>query len=105
MATTDDGRTIDLSRDEPGRRYLATVDGKVVGEAEFMLTPDLIVFTHTEISGAFEGQGVGSALVRWALDDARARGYQVVPSCPFVRAFIGRHSQEYGDLVRRSASA
>jgi predicted GNAT family acetyltransferase len=101
MTTTADGRTIDLIRDEPGRRYRAFIDGDVVGEAEFLLTPELVVFTHTTVSPALEGQGVGSALISWALDDARARGYSVLPSCPFVRAFIGRHEQEYADLMYR----
>jgi uncharacterized protein len=104
MTTTADGRRIDLTRDEPSRHYRASVDGTVIGEAEFLLTPELVVFTHTEIDPSFEGQGVGSALVRWALDDVRTHGYRVVPSCPFVRAYIGRHQQEYGDLVYRNGS-
>jgi hypothetical protein len=99
MTSTSDGRLIDLARDEKGRRYRASVDGEVIGEAEFLLTPELVVFTHTEIDPLFEGQGVGSVLIRWALDDARTRGYVVLPSCPFVRAFITRHPDEYADLV------
>jgi uncharacterized protein len=102
MTTTADGRLIDLTRDEKGRRYLATVEGNVIGEAEFLLTPDLVVFTHTEIDPTFEGQGVGSALVSWALDDARRKGYAVLPTCPFVSSYIGRHADEYADLVYRS---
>jgi predicted GNAT family acetyltransferase len=47
-----------------------------------------------------EGSGVGSALVAGALDDIRSRGLRVVPLCPFVAAFIRRHS-EYADLVAR----
>jgi predicted GNAT family acetyltransferase len=105
MTTTSDGRMIDLTRDEKGRRYLATVDGTVIGEAEFLLTPELVVFTHTEISSRFEGQGVGSVLIRWALEDARSRGYLVLPSCPFVRAFVGRHQDEYEDLIYHSPIA
>jgi predicted GNAT family acetyltransferase len=102
MTTTADGRLIDLIRDEQGRRYRASVEGTMIGEAEFLLTPDLIVFTHTEIDPAFAGQGVGSALVRWALADARNRGYSVVASCPFVRTYVERHQDEYADLVHTS---
>lgn len=102
MTTTADGRVIDLTRDERGRRYVATVEGTVIGEAEFLLTPELVVFTHTEIDPTFEGQGVGSVLIRWALEDTRSRGYSVLPTCPFVRSYIGRHSEEYADLVYHS---
>jgi hypothetical protein len=105
MVTTADGRTIDLVRDLEGRRYRASVGGAVIADAEFLLTPELVVFTHTEVDPSFEGQGVGSALIRWALDDARTNGYAVLPSCPFVRSFIGRHADEYADLVYHAPDA
>jgi predicted GNAT family acetyltransferase len=101
MGSTKDGRTIEIARDTDRRRYRAVVDGEVAAEAEFLLTPDLMVFTHTEVRPAFEGQGVGSALIRWALDDARADGYSVLPTCPFVRGFIERNADEYADLVHQ----
>ena len=65
----------------------------------YRLTDGAIVFTHTEVPKALEGHGVGNALVRFALDSARARGLTVVPLCPFVAAFIRRHA-EYADLIR-----
>ena len=101
MATTTDGRMIDVVRDEPRHRYLATIEGLVIGEAEFVLTPGLMVFTHTRIDPSLEGQGVGSVLVRWALQDARDRGCAVRASCPFVRSFLERHAEQYADLVDR----
>lgn len=102
MVTTADGRLIEFSRDTQNRRYRATVDGHVVGEAEFLLTPELVVFTHTETDPGFEGQGIGSALVRWALDDVRGQGYSVLPTCPFVRGYVERHADEYADLLYRA---
>ena len=45
-----------------------------------------------------EGHGVGSKLIRGALDAARDRGLKVVPQCPFVKAYIDRHA-EYRDLL------
>jgi predicted GNAT family acetyltransferase len=33
-----------------------------------------------------------------ALDDARRRGFHVVPICPFVEDYVRRHP-EYGDLL------
>lgn len=56
------------------------------------------VLIHTEVPEALEGQGVGSALVRGALDRLRAEGQAVVPQCSFVARYIERHP-EYGDLV------
>jgi predicted GNAT family acetyltransferase len=55
-------------------------------------------FVHTEIDSRFEGQGLGSILIRGALDSVKARGVMVLPYCPFVKHFISTHA-EYLDLV------
>jgi uncharacterized protein len=77
-------------------------DGKVAGIAAYQLYPGEILFTHTEIDEAYEGKGLGSVLVRHALDSARERGLAVLPLCPFVRGWISRHD-DYLDLVPESA--
>ena len=101
-STTRDGRPVELTRDDEQKRYTASVEGRVAALAEFIPTAELVVFTHTETDPSFEGQGVASELVRWALDDVRARGRAVLPLCPFVKAYIGKHPDEYGDLVYTS---
>ncbi|HKP15006.1 MAG TPA: GNAT family N-acetyltransferase [Gemmatimonadaceae bacterium] len=53
---------------------------------------------HTEVPDAAEGQGYGAALAVAALDFARSEGKRVIPSCPYVAAYIGRHPS-YADLV------
>jgi len=86
--------------DVPERsRFEIHVDGRLAGFAQYRSKPGLLVFTHTEIDDAFEGRGLGSTLVRAALDTARRRGVAVRPDCPFVRASIARHPDEYLDLV------
>jgi hypothetical protein len=94
------GMTQDVTvADAPGRnRYEATVDGRLAGFAEYLTTSPLTVFTHTEVEPAYEGQGVGSALARYALDDMRAHDRHVLPLCPFVKEWIGRHP-DYADLI------
>jgi uncharacterized protein len=60
---------------------------------------------HTEVAEKFGGRGLASALIRSALDTVRERGGQVLPYCPFVKAFIQKHP-DYADLVppaRRAA--
>lgn len=80
-------------------RYEGWSGDTLAGFAEYRLVGDRIVFTHTEVDDAFGGQGVGSAIAAWALDDVRARGQlRVVPRCPFIRGWIERHPA-YADLV------
>jgi uncharacterized protein len=84
-------------------RFEIHVGGKLAGFAQYRAERDadgpLLVFTHTEVDDAYEGRGLGSTLVRAALDAARARGAGIRPRCPFVAAFVERHP-EYADLVR-----
>jgi uncharacterized protein len=85
------------------RRYEIHLDGELVGISAYVPRPDRLIFTHTEVDEALEGQGMGSRLARGALDDARARGLRVTPRCPFIAAYIRRH-QEYQDLVELPSS-
>src|SRR3954447_2058323 len=82
-------------RDNPERhRFEADLGDGSVAVAEYTLPAGKIMFTHTEVPPAHEGQGIGSALIRFALASARQRGLQVVPICPFFAAYIKNHSEE-----------
>lgn len=78
-------------------RYELDVGGEIA-VAVYQMRDGQRVFTHTEVPKSLSGQGVGSALARGALDDARARGMTVVPLCSFIAGYIKRHP-EYQDLV------
>lgn len=79
-------------------RYEVRVDGQLAGFAQYRDRPGLLAFIHTEVDPAFEGKGVGSALAKAALDDARTQAVAVLPFCPFINEYIRRHPQ-YTDLV------
>src|SRR4051812_118897 len=80
------------------QRYEVHADGELAGFTTSPRRGERIALNHTEILEAFEGKGVGSALVARTLDDLRARGLEVLPFCPFVRGYIQRHP-DYLDLV------
>ncbi|HEY0486948.1 MAG TPA: GNAT family N-acetyltransferase [Mycobacteriales bacterium] len=80
-------------------RYEAYVGDVLAGFSQYTTSDGAIVFTHTEVEPEFEGEGIGSTLVRDALDDVRRRGLKVVPRCEFVAKYLERHADEYGDLV------
>ena len=79
-------------------RYEARVDGAFAGVSQYELIDETIVFLHTVVAEEYEGQGVGGAIARYALEDARARGLRVRPLCPYIRGWIERHP-EYVDVV------
>lgn len=82
------------------RRYEAVRDGTTVGYAAYQRTDQLVVFTHTEVDGPLEGQGIGGRLVQGALDHVRGLGLAVLPICPFVQSWMVRHP-DYHDLDYR----
>jgi predicted GNAT family acetyltransferase len=85
--------------DNPAKhRYEAHADGELAGFITYRERPDAIELVHTEVLDEFEGHGVGSGLVQRTLDDIRGRGLALIPTCPFVKAYLERHP-EYQDLV------
>ena len=76
----------------------SALDGELAGFALYVRRGGRVYFVHTEIDPGHEGEGLGSALAKGALDAERALGEPVVPLCPFIRGYIDRHP-EYADLV------
>ncbi|MGW8202746.1 GNAT family N-acetyltransferase [Sphingomonas bisphenolicum] len=93
--------TGDVRNNEAEGRYELAVDGQLA-IAAYDRREGALVFTHTQVPDALEGQGVGSRLVKAALADARARNLKVVPLCEFVAAYIERHPEEQ-DLLALDA--
>lgn len=81
---------------DAGRYELSTPHGKAF--AEYRPAGSAVMFTHTEVPEELEGQGIGSRLVKAALEDVKAQGRKVIPMCPFVASYIGEH-HEYLELV------
>jgi uncharacterized protein len=82
-------------------RYEIVRDGRVVGIAEYADRGEVLVFHHTVIDAALRGGGLGAQLVKAALDDVRARGRRIVPTCWYVAEFVELHP-DYGNLVATS---
>ena len=83
---------------EDAGRFEVRVDGELAGFADYSRRGSALAFTHTVVDPAFEGRGLGSLLVRGALEAARAQGAAVLPFCPFVRSWLERHPDQL-DLV------
>ncbi len=83
-------------------RYVLKRGDRVVGETYYEIGPrGELVFTHTEIDEELQERGLGSQLVRGALDDVRtSTDAKVVAKCPFVFKFIQTHTG-YQDLTSR----
>jgi uncharacterized protein len=78
-------------------RFELEVEGHLAA-AYYERSGNVITFVHTDVPPELGGKGVGSTLVRGALDQVRAEGLKVVAQCPFVKAWIGKNPA-YADLL------
>jgi hypothetical protein len=94
--------TILITRSENGTkgRYEAvidTLDGS--GELTYSrMSATRIIADHTGVADGLRGRGVGKALVKRLIEDARSEGFRIVPLCPFVKAQYQRHP-EWSDVM------
>jgi len=88
----------DTVRDNSAKsRFELDADGHTA-VVNYRRSPGVIAFTHTEVPPELRGGGIASRLIRGALEAARAEGLKVVPTCPFVAGYIGKHP-EFADLL------
>ncbi|EEI17896.1 GNAT family N-acetyltransferase [Corynebacterium lipophiloflavum] len=91
------GQTVKLN--EGQSRYEIIVDDKVAGYAAFRDTDEGVRdFNHTVVQPEFRGQGLSTPLIQQALDDTRAAGKQIIPTCSAVARFLSKN-EGYRDLV------
>jgi len=73
-------------------RFELTINGEMA-ELEYHVIKDTMVFTHTLVPTALEGQGVGNKLVKTGLDYARESGMKIRSTCWFVSLYLKRHPE------------
>jgi predicted GNAT family acetyltransferase len=94
---TGDQPSLDLHHDPTAHRFSTRLEGHDA-ELVYALRDGRMVIEHTGVPEAIGGRGVAAALVKAALEHARAQGWRVVPACSYSAAYVQRHP-EYADLV------
>lgn len=88
-----------LIHDAEARRFRLPLDGG--GDAYIAYTErdaGTLDLRHTEVPPAARGNGVASDLLERVLAHVRDEGLRIVPSCPFVAAYLRKHP-EHASLV------
>ena len=88
----------DVVNNTTKHRYELAVDGHIAA-TYYTIAGRVITFVHTEVPPELGGKGIGSRLIKGALDQVRADGLKVIAQCPFVKAFIDKHP-DYADLLK-----
>ncbi|QIP00683.1 GNAT family N-acetyltransferase [Bradyrhizobium symbiodeficiens] len=85
-------------RDNRDRSRFELDVGSDVAFANYRLTPTAVIITHTETPHALRGRGIGSELVKGALELIRRDGKKVIAGCGFVVDYLEQHPED-ADLV------
>ena len=88
----------DIVNNKAQQRYELAVEGHIAA-TYYKVEGKIITFIHTEVPPELGGKGIGSKLIRGALDQVRADGFRVIAQCPFVEAFIEKNA-DYQDLLK-----
>lgn len=85
-------RNISFDHDSDKHRYTIKVDGENAGHADYALVREGVRdFHHTVVDPEFQGQGLSSPLIKYALDDTAEEGMTIVPSCSAVARFLSKN--------------
>ena len=84
-------------------RYTLTLDGQVIGYAQYTDTGTQRVFTHTVVEPEFGGRGFATQLVDAAIADTRASDKRIVGQCSMVAKWLTKHP-ELDEFVDAQAS-
>jgi predicted GNAT family acetyltransferase len=87
-----------VSNNPAHHRYELKVDGHIAA-TYYKIADGVITFIHTEVPPELGGKGIGSKLLKGALDQVRADGLNVIAECAFEKAYIEKHF-EYADLLK-----
>ncbi len=90
--------THQFSNNKTKQRFELLVDGHV-SIIEYTISGKDIYLTHTEVPPVLEGKGVGTELVKMALENIKSTGMTLVPLCHFVAIYVKRHP-EWNDIVK-----
>ncbi len=85
----------EIIKNEAEQRFELHV-GDHMAMVEYNQNEKTIIFSHTEVPPELEGQGIGSKLAKHVLEYAKEHNLKVIPTCPFIKAYILRHP-EYKD--------
>lgn len=80
-----------ITHNPTAQRFETTIDGITAFLSYEVIDSDTLGYNHTIVPQELGGRGVGTALVRYALDYAIEHEKKVVPSCSFVLSYLQRN--------------
>lgn len=97
MSNQNTKLNIEITHNQAANRFETSIDNQT-GYISYQERDGKLVYDHTIVPQALGGRGIGSELVKHALDYAHEHNKKVIPQCSFVSSYISKHP-EYQDLL------
>ena len=75
------------------QRFETTIDGHTAYLSYAIIDGNTLNYHYTLVPPQLGGRGVGTALVKHAVEYAEAEGKQIIPSCSFVANYMNKHQK------------
>lgn len=89
---------IEITHNPAEGRFETWIEDKL-SKLDYLENGDTIVMMHVGVNPDHRGQGVAGKLTEAALEYARKKSLRVIPTCPYIAAYIRRNPQ-YAALTR-----
>lgn len=93
---------MEMSHEPAAERFVAVTEGQK-SVLDYELSGKTMTITHTGVPASLRGRGIAGELTAFALEEARAQGWKVIPLCSYAAHFFSTH-REYADLLVQKAS-
>lgn len=87
-----------ITHNSTTQRFEITIDGITAFLSYQVCDSGVWDYNHTIVPKELGGRGLGSQLVKFALDYAKSENKKIIASCSFVASYVDKHP-EYQDLV------
>lgn len=87
-----------VTDDAAENRYELIVDGERVGLIDYVDREGARDLHHTEIDDQYTGRGLAAVLVAGAVADLRVKGLLMIPTCPYIQAWLRKNPDDW-DIV------
>ncbi len=86
-------------KESQGEFYVEQKEEKTGSLRYLLFGSGRMIIQHTEVSRDLQGSGASHQLLDAAVDYARERSLKIVPLCPFAKAVMTRHREQYEDVL------
>lgn len=84
---------MEIHHDRERGKFYTALEGTEAVLAYRDLGDGRLEFFHTYTPPSLRGQGIAASLVKRGLQYAEENGYEVVPTCPYVEAYLKKRGE------------